>query len=353
MKQKEKVGGPDVIDVVVFPCTYRCDGRCIMCTVYKRKSNEHTVEYFKGFFADPALRGLKSINITGGEPTLREDLGEMVGMISSHCRQLREVIINTNGFDAKRITQRIYEIYNTLPSSIKLWVYVSLDALDERADLIRGVKNAAVKAIKSIRLLKEMKNTLPNIEVGISCTITALNYGNLNEVHRFAKQEDLYIDFIYATVNTAYINSKPNEDKFILNSEQKEEVISFFENLSSFQKISSPEYYYRKLINRLKGLRDNKECLFRSRRGVLLEADGKVRVCGMTDDCLLGELDSKMSLKDMLDNIPKEMNKYCENCETDSYYSWTDEAQEEMMRNMLNNLKIKRSKKKRTELCDR
>ena len=330
-----------MIEAVVFPCTYKCNGRCIMCTIYKRKEIDLPISFFEPFFSHPALHQLKSINVTGGEPTLRKDLPQLIEMIISHCPALREIIINTNGFCTEQIVKQIIDIYKIMGFDKKLWIYVSLDALDESAEKIRGIKQAHLKAMKTIQKLALLREKYQKLQIGISCTITSKNYNKLEDVYRYALKMDVYIDFIYATINTAYINSEPNKNEFTLSSSQILSVIRFFESMESNSKISTPKDYYKMLIKKLQGENTRKPCIFREGKGLLLEADGKVSLCGMTNESLIGNLHIH-TMDEILQHTPYDLEKHCSQCQTDSYYSWNAEAQEKIKCEMMNSIKRKR-----------
>ncbi|WP_339148480.1 MULTISPECIES: radical SAM protein [unclassified Sutcliffiella] len=331
-----------MIKVLVFPTTYICDERCIMCTIPGRESTDLPVDFFERFFSDENLSTLQSINLTGGEPTLRKDLDKIVQMIMRHCHQLKEIIINSNGSNPNRVISRVTDVLKVLDSKVKLWVNISLDALDDKtSDFIRGRKNTATNAKNSLLGLKKLSTNHSNLEVGINTTITSQNYNKLRDIFEFAIMNDYFLDFSYATVNTAYINSAPLAHKFVMNQEQKNEVIEFLKSIS-YEKIGSTKHYFNKLIERLEGVKGNRECVFFDREGVLLEADGKVRVCGMTEDSYLGDLNSE-STKDILNKCTPDLSKNCSVCETNSYFNWTKTAQEKISQDMFDSIKLLRS----------
>jgi MoaA/NifB/PqqE/SkfB family radical SAM enzyme len=333
-------GGINMIEVAVFPCTYRCDGKCIMCSVYERNHKDLSVQTFERIFSSKKLIALKSINVTGGEPTLREDLCELIQMICSNCKLLKEIIINTNGLNPVRIMERIKEVINIIPDEVKLWVYVSLDSLGENADYIRGVKNASTKAIQTLTNLRELKSAHKNVEVAISCTITSANCSEIGDIYNYAQKNNLIIDFIYATVNTAFINSLSKKENFLINDQQKEEVISFLEKVREYSITDLSKAHFTKLIENINGIEISKECILRDGRGILIEADGKIRACGMTDEVLLGDLTVKeYNFENLGQSVEEKYKDYCAQCNTDSYYNWTKFAQSELLSDMLMTIK--------------
>lgn len=331
-----------MIETVVFPCTYRCDGRCIMCSIYERTTKDLSIEMLRKFFASPQIKNIRSLNLTGGEPTLRNDLPELMQMIYQNCKGLRELLINTNGLNPKHIKKQIEKVLAITDPEISVWVFISLDTVSKPSDYIRGVKDAASKAMKTVDSMKELQSKYPKLSIGLSCTITKANCNELNDVLCYAKEKDIYMDFMLATVNDAYIKSSSKKENFILEENQKDEVIRFLSCVNDYKKTVSSKLYIQKIIDRLKGKTSKKECILREGRGVLLEADGKIRSCGMTDEITLGDLLTDDTFDQLGQPLDKKYQVFCEKCDTDSYYTWTQEAQKQIMSEMLMNIRNRR-----------
>ena len=72
--------------------TYRCNARCMMCKAWEnpsKASEEITPEII-----DKIPGGHTRLNITGGEPTLRKDLEDIVAVLDKKTKRLE---ISTNG----------------------------------------------------------------------------------------------------------------------------------------------------------------------------------------------------------------------------------------------------------------
>jgi len=312
--------------VVVFPVTYRCNARCVMCSIGGMKWSDRPASFFEPFFASPRTDGLESINITGGEPTLRSDLAELVAMIVRHKRQLREILISTNGLRPTTVADRIEAVLKVVPPHIKVWAFVSLDSLDNTADQVRGFDNAGALARKAIELLQGLQR-YENFKVAISCTITRLNCHNLEEMLAYARSAGIYIDFPYATVNTTYINSAPKASQFVTTPEQDRRIAEFYGALSREPQSAAALLYYRRMEKFLStGELDHGDCVYRSDTGLLLEPDGKLRVCGMSGDSLIGDM-AVDDVDEVLDRARPSMWKHCATCTTNSYGGWAKDAQ--------------------------
>lgn len=78
--------------------TYRCNARCRMCNTWKnpsKKSEEITPEII-----DKIEGRYKRLNITGGEPMLRDDILEIVEVLDKKTDRLE---ISTNGYYMDKI----------------------------------------------------------------------------------------------------------------------------------------------------------------------------------------------------------------------------------------------------------
>lgn len=324
-----------MIEAVVFPCTYRCDAKCIMCSIYERKQKDISVEKFEVLFKDKVMRNLKSINITGGEPTLRSDLHELIGMIIKNCKNLKEVIINTNGLNSEQIVQQIQKILSCCGENINVFVYVSLDATNQNASAVRGVKFAAERSMRTILTLKKLEQNYQNFHVGIACTLTSKNLTDIQKVYYFAQEQDVYIDFIMATVNSTYINSEAKKEQFVI-KEDLAETINFLFSTLNYQKTVSSAHYFNSL--RQQPTTELKSCILRKGVGILIEADGKIRPCGMTHEVLLGDVLKPETFQHLGEDVTCKMKKYCRKCQTDSFYQWNTHGQAELKEAMFKKL---------------
>lgn len=326
-----------MIDAVVFPCTYKCDGKCIMCTIHERVSCDVPWEDFQDFFRLPEIQNIKSINITGGEPTLRTDIEQLISMICRTCQSLKELIINTNGINKVRIIEVIKKLLVIIPKNIQVWIYVSLDALDERADIVRGIKGVSKKVLSTLEELICLQKKY-DFGVGLTFTATRENYTAMQDVYKYAMERKLYFNCVLSTLNYSYINSSKSKVDFLLSKEQEKVVLRQLEEMAlEYDKVSfTPDFW---------GDKENilHECIFRQKRGLLLEPDGTLRVCGMIENGICGGIYNLPILEYKEDSLPS--CETCKNCKTDSYYILTKAGQDALSKAMLEKVKKVRIKK--------
>ncbi len=311
-----------MIKALVFAVTYNCNARCVMCSIHERESVDRDYLEFEEFFSHPKLNQLESINISGGEPLLREDILDLITLIASKSTYLHEITINSNGFFSQVMWDRLVSVLDEIDPKIKIRLFISLDSLTNKSDIIRGVKDASDRALRTLKKSKKISLDYNNFEVGVSCTVTKHNVYELDEIREYCVQNQFSLDFVYATVNDNYINSRDKQNDFTLNKDEKEYFIAYLNSIKNDKDFVLRKLYYEDLIALLKGNSIDKKCIFKEGKGLLLDAEGCLSICGMTSESILGNIFEEL-LDDIINTEKCAFNR-CSTCETNSYYEWYD-----------------------------
>lgn len=140
---------------ITYLITWRCNSRCIFCDVWKKHAGdtaELNLDDIRSIFAQ--INNPDVVRITGGEPFLRQDLAEAINIINEVSNP-RIIHITTNG-----LASRIKETMLAIKSCYKIHLKVSIDAIGEKHDKIRGTPNAYEKAMDNIKRLVEIRKSL-------------------------------------------------------------------------------------------------------------------------------------------------------------------------------------------------
>ncbi len=158
--------------------TERCNSKCITCNVWKKKpknewSGKEIIEIFK------QLREIKikAITLTGGEPLLREDIGNLIKKAKEITGA--KVYLITNGLLLKKKAKILIE------SGID-YISVSLDGVEEINDKIRGIPGHFKKAIEGIKFLKKLSREKPLINIGT--TLLKLNLTQIPQLIKICQE---------------------------------------------------------------------------------------------------------------------------------------------------------------------
>jgi MoaA/NifB/PqqE/SkfB family radical SAM enzyme len=141
------------------------------------------------------------LNITGGEPFIRNDVEDIVN-IFYRINHIQLVTIATNGFFTEKIVNSIKNMRQLCPK-LKIIVTVSMDDMKENYDKLRGVKGAYEKAVETIKELKK----IPEIQVGIICTYTKYNEDAVFDVYQYCMYNLKVDSFVMPIIR------KPSKDK--------------------------------------------------------------------------------------------------------------------------------------------
>lgn len=190
-----------------------CNSRCQMCLIWKNeKDKEISADELALILADSLFSNLKYVGISGGEPTIRNDLTELFKVICSQRPPILGTGIITNGIIENIVKQRVLDCAEIcLSHGVAFNVMVSLDGLNEIHDNVRGRKNNFKTAISLLEFFH--KNT--DIPTSFGCTITETNALYVDELLDYAKAEGLYgrfriaefIDRLYNTQQTEFIRA--------------------------------------------------------------------------------------------------------------------------------------------------
>lgn len=166
--------------VVVWNCTQKCNLKCVHCYAQSEDrdyAGEMSTEEAKTMIDDLAAWGAPVLLFSGGEPTLRKDLLEL--MRYAKGKRMR-VVISTNG---TQITPEKAAQYAEVGLS---YVGVSLDGGRETHDKFRGIPGSFDKAIAGIR-----NSMAAGIKVGLRMTINKRNWQDIDALFDVMEEEKI------------------------------------------------------------------------------------------------------------------------------------------------------------------
>jgi MoaA/NifB/PqqE/SkfB family radical SAM enzyme len=132
--------------LVHFEVTLRCNAACGFCDYWKTDPSARATE-LKSFadaarFFNPML-----VTFTGGEPTLRRDLEDVISEVN-RAISLKYLTLITHG--AMLTPERAQSLWDAGVNQFN----ISLDYLDERHDRARGIPNLAARIFSTIPTMR-------------------------------------------------------------------------------------------------------------------------------------------------------------------------------------------------------
>jgi MoaA/NifB/PqqE/SkfB family radical SAM enzyme len=193
------------VDAVVA-VTYKCQTRCRVCSIWKIKAhNDIPPEVYKKL---PAT--LKDINITGGEPFLREDLADIVRIVHERLPSSR-MVVSSNGYLGKKLIPRALELKKISPT---IGFGFSIDGIGKMHDFMRGVNGSYEKVLTAVKGLRE--KGVRNLR--IAYTLTKDNSAHMIKVYELSKELDIQFtmqvshdsDFYFGIHESAIVREEPS-----------------------------------------------------------------------------------------------------------------------------------------------
>jgi MoaA/NifB/PqqE/SkfB family radical SAM enzyme len=199
-----------------------------MCNTWQhpsKKEDEYSPE-----LVEKLPEGLDFINITGGEPFLRDDLDQIVEKALTKTKRL---VISTNGYFTDKITQLAKKFGN------RIGIRISIEGLPAANDELRGIKNGFDHGLRTLINLM----ALGIKDVGFGITVSDRNAKDMIELYRLANA--MGVDFATATVHNSYYFHKADNGV-----SDQEMVAGEFEKIAvELLKTNKPKNWFRAYFN--------------------------------------------------------------------------------------------------------
>jgi MoaA/NifB/PqqE/SkfB family radical SAM enzyme len=183
--------------VLIFHCTWVCDARCEMCSNWQRgdRKSDMTLEQIDGAFSSGLWQKVEIANLSGGEPTTRNDMVEICEVMLNRLPRLRKFGINTTGMTPHRAIPMLTKVAEICHQrGVIFSTRVSIDGVGEMHNDVRQVKRGFEKANETIRAMRELQRRIP-FNFGISTTIFTKNLADADNILAWARKEKLDIVF--------------------------------------------------------------------------------------------------------------------------------------------------------------
>jgi len=192
-------GMPAKPHAVSFEITHQCIAKCIMCNIWKTtpEVEDLPIEDRIHLLSSPFFSDIRELDVTGGEPYLRQDLLEFIERVSrlkdENLKAMPSVAITTNGFLTLRIleyTPKMLELL--LPKKVDLVIVCAMDGIGEPHDRIRNYKDAWIRVNNTIQGLKKIRRATPNLVIGLKTTVLPQNVDQLEKIAKYADANELF-----------------------------------------------------------------------------------------------------------------------------------------------------------------
>ncbi|MFH1487986.1 MAG: radical SAM protein, partial [Pseudomonadota bacterium] len=176
---QKRTGKPGRPQAVSLEITHECIAKCMMCNIWKipREVPNLPVDAWIRILSSDLFCDLRELDITGGEPFIRNDLADLFFGIcrlrqENRLNRLKSAAVTTNGILTDRVLACTEKILRMLRGEgLELVMVCAVDAIGEIHDRIRGFKGAWSRVARTIEGLIGLRERYSNLIIGLKTTV--------------------------------------------------------------------------------------------------------------------------------------------------------------------------------------
>ncbi len=268
--------------VLIFHCTFVCDARCEMCSNWKRgdRKSDMSLEEIERAFSSPFWRYIENANVSGGEPTTRNDLVDICRVMLDKLPRLRKFGLNTTGLTPHRAIPMLTDIVKLCAERDVIFSFrVSIDGVGQMHNDVRQVPHGFDKANETIRAMQALQKEYP-FNFGISTTIFSQNLDDADNILDWARGENLDIVFNMVRFTEPMLGNADLAETCQPVGEQEEQMRQFFlDRVRIDPLLDGQNYIYMHYADMIaNGYHRLAPCPFQT-QGIMLNPDGGMFFC--------------------------------------------------------------------------
>jgi MoaA/NifB/PqqE/SkfB family radical SAM enzyme len=226
--------------LVHFEVTLRCNAACGFCDYWKTDPSARDTE-LKSYADAARYFNPMLVTFTGGEPTLRRDLEDVVAAVDRAVR-LKYVTLITHG--AMLSADRAQSLWDAGVHQFN----ISLDYLDARHDEARGIPGLSAKILAAIPTMRA--RGIDNIR--FNTVIKKDNLDHVVEIVRRAEELGVGVNF------SVYTDAKNGNRDFLVGSGEFNQLDEVIRELLSIKRrrrgvITNSDYYLEQIPRYVRG----------------------------------------------------------------------------------------------------
>ncbi|MDA2913946.1 radical SAM protein [Acidobacteriia bacterium AH_259_A11_L15] len=173
----KKVVRPKRLESVFLFVTSRCNSLCRTCFYWDQLNKNQDLTFDQIKTVSETAPEFSKLWVSGGEPTMREDLDEIVCTFYRN-NKIHTLNLPTNGLLPDNLDRMVGRILKDCPN-LTIDLNFSIDGLANTHDTIRGVPNNFQKTLATMERMKEKYQGVRRLRRNVVTVITRENYDEL------------------------------------------------------------------------------------------------------------------------------------------------------------------------------
>jgi sulfatase maturation enzyme AslB (radical SAM superfamily) len=160
-----------------------CNLKCDHCFYWRdlNKNDDLTYEEFERLSLELGL--FENLNLSGGEPFLRNDFAEICKLFIRNNR-VKQIYVPTNAYFTNRMEKQIHLLLQE--DALQYFVCeISLDGMTEYHNRLRGNPKCFEKAMQTYDMLSDLQKEDPRLRIHCISTATQENVTELRMLTKF------------------------------------------------------------------------------------------------------------------------------------------------------------------------
>ena len=226
--------------LVNFEVTMRCNARCGFCDYWKTDPSAKSSE-IKSFADAARFFSPMVITFTGGEPTLRSDLEDLIAGVNGAISFKYMTLLTHGGMLSPERARSLWK------AGINQF-NISLDFLDERHDQARGIPGLSAKIMRTIPRMREIGIT----GIRFNTVIKRDNLDQLMPIVRRARELGCGVNF------SCYTDAKNGNTDGLIERGQTRDLEDAVREILAFKKktrgvITNSDHYLEQIPRYVRG----------------------------------------------------------------------------------------------------
>ncbi|HEV2915570.1 MAG TPA: radical SAM protein [Pyrinomonadaceae bacterium] len=172
------------LGTLILFVTSRCNAFCRTCFYHEELNRPGDLTFEQIEKVSRTMPIITDLWLSGGEPTLRRDVPEIIETFIKN-NGVERVIIPTNGLIKTRVHEIVDRALGAHPS-LDLYLNIALDGYGETHDHIRGVPGHWEKTLDCIRYLYPLKEKYADrFRLNVNTVVCAENYTEIEKLSEF------------------------------------------------------------------------------------------------------------------------------------------------------------------------
>ena len=172
------------LGTLIFFVTSRCNARCETCFYWEELNRPGDMTFAQIERVSRTMPPITDLWLSGGEPTLRRDLSNIIDLFVK-ANGVRRVIIPTNGLIKKRVFETVEQALASHPK-LDLYLNIALDGYGTTHDRVRGVPGNWEKTLNCIESLYPLKKRFKDrFRLNVNTVVCAENYAEIERLAEF------------------------------------------------------------------------------------------------------------------------------------------------------------------------